>query len=352
MQKKAQVFAEITGIEYKPFLSKELHEYRFEELPLAISKSSVFIIKDDQGTPFAVSWWVSPKRTRSYPYARVYNTLSFSGKKVTIIPVIKDEGKRGDRDYLQWDTISLMSLLDIYVILGFYDKAEKSPRFESKITKQAFNIDYLTSQFKRLFNYKSSALHWNLEQLDDIVNIASKALDSYLRIAAELRVEMHSEPHALKRIQQLEESKDSFKQFSRNLAHTAQVRESVTIQPKELLDGEKAIITIKNYLGGLYFFTIDEFQLIGKCISLIEGKYTKSMNLPSLDDIKDGLIKMVVFTNLKNVFIGSREFEHRSILKLTSGKGFDFDELSCKHQELYNLLVRESEYNNFELQIS
>jgi len=33
---------------------------------------------------FGVSKWVSPKRTRSYPYERVYNTLSLGTKKVTI----------------------------------------------------------------------------------------------------------------------------------------------------------------------------------------------------------------------------------------------------------------------------
>ena len=47
-----------------------------------------------------MSWWVSPKRTRSYPYARVYDSLSFPGRKVTVIPIIKDEGKEGDRVYL------------------------------------------------------------------------------------------------------------------------------------------------------------------------------------------------------------------------------------------------------------
>ena len=53
---------------------------------------------------FAVSKWVSPKRTRSYPYERVYNTFSVS-KRITIIPVIKDEGENGDRDFLrlQWE---------------------------------------------------------------------------------------------------------------------------------------------------------------------------------------------------------------------------------------------------------
>ena len=55
---------------------------------------------------FGLSKWVSPKRTRSYPYARVYNTLRCP-KRITVIPIVKDEGKNGDRDFIQWDTVSL-----------------------------------------------------------------------------------------------------------------------------------------------------------------------------------------------------------------------------------------------------
>ena len=44
----------------------------------------------------AVSTWVSAKRTRSYPFVRIYKTLSHKNmKKITIFPVVKDEGKDG-----------------------------------------------------------------------------------------------------------------------------------------------------------------------------------------------------------------------------------------------------------------
>ena len=46
------------------------------------------------GKLFALSKWVSPKRTRSYPYSRVYDTFDCgAGKVATIIPLIKDEGR-------------------------------------------------------------------------------------------------------------------------------------------------------------------------------------------------------------------------------------------------------------------
>ncbi|MEM4247619.1 MAG: hypothetical protein QXF14_04885, partial [Candidatus Woesearchaeota archaeon] len=64
-----------------------------------------------------ISKGVWPKRARSYPYERVYNTLNIS-KKITVIPIVKNEGAAGDSDFIQWDTVSLMSLLDVYVIFA------------------------------------------------------------------------------------------------------------------------------------------------------------------------------------------------------------------------------------------
>lgn len=130
------VSAKITGIRYTPFLCRELKSYDIKKLTDAFDKDASFILKFDKDIQIAVSWWVSAKRSRSYPYSRVYDTLGFQGKKVTIIPIFKDEGKEGDRDFLQWDTISLMSLLGVYTIVSYYNRADKSRRYDHKITNQ------------------------------------------------------------------------------------------------------------------------------------------------------------------------------------------------------------------------
>lgn len=117
------ITGKITGIKYKVSLAKELPTFNLEDFDINNSPPA-FIINDGKNS-FAVSKWVSPKRTRSYPYERVYHTLNIS-KKITIIPVVKDEGAAGDRDFLQWDSISLMSLLDVYVILAYYTSATKN----------------------------------------------------------------------------------------------------------------------------------------------------------------------------------------------------------------------------------
>ena len=104
------ITGKITGIKYKILLSDELKKVAVEDFDINETPSAC-LLTDDQIT-FAVSKWVSPKRTRSYPFERVFNTLNVS-KKITVIPIVKDEGAKGDRDFIQWDTVSLMSLLDV-----------------------------------------------------------------------------------------------------------------------------------------------------------------------------------------------------------------------------------------------
>lgn len=343
------VSAKITGIKYTPFLCRSLNQYSISEINFAFSKDATFILNVQQKGQIALSWWVSPKRTRSYPYSRVYDSLNFQGKKITIIPIIKDEGKEGDRDFLQWDTISLMSLLGVYVIIGYYDTAERSSRYRHKITNQRFDIQYLKAELNNILSYQSDALHWNLAQIEKVGKIAQKSLECYEKISKTLGVEMHSKETADKRVDELLMGKKTFMTLSRNLAKKAQDRESITVQPKERLSGIKATLTIKNYLGGYYFFTCDEVIIEKGTIYLIEGKHSKQSPLPSLEDIKDGLIKMILFTNLKEVKIGDTIYPHQSILKLTSDKRFAIEMLPKPQMDILQLLRKEAKANGFQV---
>ena len=68
----------ITGIKYKIFLKEELKNIDINNFN--INESPAYCTIEDGNIQFAISKWVSPKRTRSYPYQRVYNTLNFSKK--------------------------------------------------------------------------------------------------------------------------------------------------------------------------------------------------------------------------------------------------------------------------------
>jgi len=192
-------------------------------------------------------------------------------------------------------------------------------------------------------------LHWNLTQIDKVGEIGQKALNSYEKISKNLGVEMHSKDSAEKRIQELLSGKANFMNLSRRLAKNAQNRESLTVQPKEKLSGTKAALTIKNYLGGYYYFTCDEAVIDKKTIHLIEGKHSKHGLIPSLEDIKDGLLKMILFTNFKEVKIGDKEYSPVAILKLTSDMNFSKEALRESQLKQLQLLKKEAKENNFKV---
>ena len=361
------ITGKIKGIEYNVLLSDnnlteiEISDFDINQVP------ATCIVKDNKYN-FAVSKWVSPKRTRSYPFERVYNSLHIA-KKITIIPVIKDEGARGDRDYIQWDTVSLMSLLDVFVIFAYYDAAKINPRNSKKITTQQFNNKYVVSKIKEIENYHSSALHWNVNELNtNFYNIVDIAQQAYYKIEKQTGVKLHHADGLENFKTKIGNHISTFMKFSREKAEKAQSREFVTIQPKESLSTlSKAKITITNYLGGQYFFTVDEIAVTEKIIKLIEGKHCKSSLLPSLSDIKDGLLKMILYSNLVEVTANGAKIKSEAILSLTSQKlkgkasSASTDEeiktflkenkFSISQQQLINLLFEEARQNEFVIQI-
>lgn len=341
------ITARITGIEYEPLLCRDLRIYPIENLPEAFSCESAFLLDSGTKKRFAISHWVSPKRTRSYPYARVYDTLSFQGKRVTIIPVIKDEGLQGDRDYIQYDTLTLMGLLGIHVILSYYKDAQKSSRHPNKITDQSFDYDHIINELERLEKYQSDALHWNMQQVENVSIIAQKAIQAYQEISERFGVELHSLDQAWKRIEILKKSRDTFISHSRALAKEAQERESHIIQPKENINPQKATLTIENFLGGIYYFTCDEVYTRQDQIFLIEAKHSRNQLIPSAEDIKDGLLRMILLTNLREVTIGQRVFSPISVLRLTSERAFAIENLTSSQRETLHLLKKEAENNHF-----
>lgn len=356
------IFAEITEIKYQLSCYSNLANIDFEILDINLIPSNCIITRENFS--YGISKWVSPKRTRSYPFERVYNTLYLS-KKITIIPIIKDEGFEGDRDFIQWDTISLMSLLDVYVILAYYDNADKHKSKVNKITNQQFESNYIKNKIKEISSYHSSALHWNINEVkQSLPNLIIKVKNSYAQIENNLGIKLHDEKRINKFEQQILKGVDNFINNSREKAQLAQKREQKTIQPKEILATDtKATITISNYLGGLYYLTTDEIKIEENKLYLIEAKHSKKAKLPSWSDIKDGLLKMILYTNLKNVLVDQINYDTVPILKLSSSliKGnissksnqnqiVDFihnNQLNNRQKEIIDSLFKESQVNNF-----
>ena len=356
------IHAQIKGIKYIPSNAPILKNLILEKFDINTCPPSCLL--SGETCTFSLSKWVSPKRTRSYPFERVYNTLGFT-KKITVIPIIKDEGKKGDRDFIQWDTISLMSLLDVYVVFAYYVNADKHKTKEHKIKNQRFDNDYVRLKLLQIRNYHSSALHWNLNEIKNTLPaLIDEVKNAYQKIGNEYNIEFHTESGIEKFKNQVNAGAEEFIQISRKKAQEAQKREKLIYQPKEFLSTTtKATITIENYLGGKYYFTTDETQIIDKKLLLIEGKHSKNKKLPSISDIKDGLLKMLLYCNLENIRIDNINYSHQPVLKLTSenisdhiSSNDDFEKINQFYQknkfksnqkELVNKIFEESKENHF-----
>jgi VWFA-related protein len=313
-----EIRGEVEKVNYKQFVNDKLREVKIDKLNVSNSPSS-FILTDNENK-LAVSRWLSPKRSRSYPYQRVYETLGFDGKKVAIIPVIKDEGLGGERDFLQWDTISLLSLLDVHVVLAYYDDAVKNTKQNDQITSQKLDNDFVLSKLRELMKFSGTSREWNENEAKNLKNIFTTAKESYAKISEKTKTYLHNSD-AIDELINFAEIPNKFIEFSRQKSSKAQDREFNTLQPKEALDSDtKARVTITNALFGKYFFTCDETKIEEKVVWLIEAKHSQRSILPSENDIKDGLLKMMIYTNLRNVKIGRGSFEAKPALKLTSTK--------------------------------
>jgi hypothetical protein len=313
----SEITGEIEKINYKQFVNDNLRESKLENFD--INKSLGSFVLNNGTEKIAVSRWISPKRTRSYPYERVYDTLAFP-KRVTIIPVVKDEGLGGERDFLQWDTISLLSLLDVHVVLAYYNEATKNLKRNDQITAQKFDNNYILARLNEVFNFKGTAREWNERETKELKNVFEKAKLAYREISKNTKTYLHDET-ALTQLIKLAENPNAFAQFSRSKSQKGQSRELQSIQPKEALATDtKGGVTITNLGGGKYFFTCDETRVENKTVFLIEAKHSQRAILPSENDIKDGLLKMMVYTNLKNVRVGKNPVAGKAVVRLTSSK--------------------------------
>lgn len=310
----------IRGVTYRACLTTALKRVAFADFDPNKAQASGIIQADN--TEIAYSKWLSPKRSRSYPFARIYNTYN-SAKILTIIPVVKDEGKDGELDKIQYSTISWMNLLNTYIVLGYYEDARKSYKkdqaHKDKLTNQKLNSDFIRSQIQEILDYKQSALHWNKNLFEErFVSIFQQALDSYRTISNRTSVQINSHVGIEKYLQAVIEDFEEFKNLSLKGSQNASKREAATSHELEyLIDGKKATFCIENYLGGIYYLTPDEIVPGEEEYIIQESKNSEKEALPKLDDIKDGLFKLILYSNISSLQLNDQEVNFSTKLKLT-----------------------------------
>lgn len=345
----------VRDVKYEAHLADNLVACDFNSFD--INKVKAYGIINFKNRQVAYSKWTSPKRTRTYPFARLYNIYNFP-KTLTIIPVMKDEGLDGDLDKIQYSTISWMNLLNVYIVLAYYVDAHKSQKskqeHKNKLNRQKLDVEHVNEQIKEILTYRQSALHWNRSLFEDhFADTYEKAVDAYEEISLKTGVLVHPRKTKLQYLKIVRQEYQKFREISQKASDAAARRESKTKHLKEhLLDGEKYNFFIENYLGGVYSLTIDELVREKEKYLIQESKNSTQKSLPSLSDIKDGLFRLILYANLDSLKVNSIKVDFSTRLKLT---GYDIRgtlQLPCNNTKFDKFIqVNKSRFTRGQLEI-
>ena len=261
--------------------------------------------------------WSSPKRTRSYPFARLYDAFKKDSTKIAIIPIIKDEGKDSlNNDRINAMTLSWMNLLGIHIILAYYISAEKKPGRKNLLRSQKFDEIYIRNKIVELIESKKDAYSWNNAHFsNDFKEIYEKAVTCYLDISKNKKVKLHSSRDHNKKLKQyiLKDvfNLDLFYERSNIASRGAQKREAKSNYALKYVPQKKGLINIKNHKGGLYFLTVENLIISNRKAVIQEEVKTNSRILPSKQSVKDALFKLILFGNIAKLYVGGNKIDYR-----------------------------------------
>jgi hypothetical protein len=211
-----------------------------------------------------------------------------------------------------------MSLLNVYVILSYHVSAQPNRRNPNKqrITGHTLDALYIRQRFEELTLYHSDPIHWNMKELNEnLLSVMERTLHYHEQIEYATGIHLHSRDGLIKRITSIA----NYQRESRARALMEQEREQATEQPGERIEsGLKASINITNFYNGEYHLTVDEVVGLDTTLFLIEKKHSKNLKLPSTGDIKDGLLKLMLYANLESAEFNGQVYAPRAVLGLTS----------------------------------
>jgi hypothetical protein len=319
----------VREINYQACLTEPLTKFPLADFD--INRAKAFGIIQTENGDLAYAKWISPKRTQNYPLARVYNTYTDTTPKIkilTIVPVIKDDGRDGDIDKIQYSTVSWLNLLNTYLVLGYYDQADRQKESDrQKLTHQRFNNESIRSQIQEIASSQQTALQWNQQLFAErFTDILRRALDAYWEISDRTGVKIHAyvgmDDYRSALMADFEApQKEGVRKAP--IAHPVKYQSS---NPKS--SNPTATFCIQDESGRVYAIAPDEILFIDDHYILQESKTSTRKALPDLLEIQDALCKLILFSNLDTLKLSDqndRGVENQGVefstrLKLT-GRG-------------------------------
>lgn len=356
----------ISNIRYISKWKSKLPTLTLEKAQGSRPKKNVFFYTDSD-EQICISVWTSPKRTKTNPLPRVFSTLGHEGIKITIIPVLKEEGESGEQNLLHANTIYWMSSLGVYVIIGYYKEAilgkvgrqasnakEGKPSKEGnpKFAEQILDLDMIRRQIHQIIEKTPNIHVWNDRQINHIPLLLEKSIRQYKKLGMSLGVPLKVKSLEKKEFKNNEWKKNIQKMFEDNSNDEilAQTRETKTDHKHEDIPedyGGKGKFNIECGKSKMLYLTADAVSVDKqeKIITITEAKNTIKDKFPNADNIRDDLMKLMMFRK-SNFTINGEEYQ-KKIRCCLKGMG-TIDDFRNNFSEL----IQECKLNEIELRFN
>lgn len=331
----------IKNVNYDPQLTTDLPTYDFSVFDVNTATPQGVIKLPHERLGYSI--WDSPIQTKSYPFARIYNTYQSINRRITIVPVLKDNGADGTLEYIQYSTLSWMNLANVYIVFAYFDKASKRQKGDqNKLIKQKLNNAIVKSQIERLIPYHSSAIHWNRSQFgDNFKSVYKRAVQAYEKISENTKTEIHPREIKLNYINKMRMDCRKYEGISIDGLKRADIEKDRGLHKNKYEDTQKSVFYLIDGYGGVYYLTAKDVWQLRDAFIIQETRCSSKNFLPPIRQIQNGLFRLIFFGNIDVLYRNGHQVKFQPRLSLLGGTVNGTLYLPCKDKE-FNAFVRKN----------
>lgn len=331
----------IKNVSYRPQLNENLAIYEFSDFDVnAVLPQGIIELPHER---LSYSIWDSPIQSKSNPFARIYKTYEPVDRRITIVPVLRDDGMGGKLEHVEYATLSWMNVANVYIIFAYFDKAIGFKKDDQqKLIKQKLNNEIIKSQIEKLMPYHSSAIHWNRSQFgDQFKTIYKKAVRAYEKISENTQVEVYPRKKKLDFINQMRKDCRKYEGISIDGLKSADIKKDRGLHENKYEEGQKSVFYLIDGCGGVYYLTAKDVWRAWDTYVIQETRFARKGFLPSLDHIQDGLFRLVFFGNIDILYRNGHQIKFQPRLSLLGNTVNGTLYFPCKDRE-FNAFVRKN----------
>ncbi len=344
MSNKFQFDGIIKNVRYHACLTSELQSYDFSGFD--INKVNPYGLIKLPYEQLGYSRWDTPSQDKFFPFARNYGAYAGPRRNIVVIPVMKDGGADGKLEHIQYATLSWMNLANVYIVLAYYDDADVNERgneyTREKFVNQRLNTEIVNSQIAQLSHYHSAAIHWNRSLFGDrFKSIYRKAIQAYEKMSAKTKVKIYPRDVKLECIEKMRRACRKYEGISIDGLKTADISKDRGLHENKFTETTKSVFYLIDRVGGIYYLTAKDVWRLRDTFIIQETRFSNKTLLPSIQQIRDGLFRLILFQNIDSLYRNGHQIRFQSRLSLLGNNVQGTLYLPCKDKD-FNSFVRQN----------